>query len=136
VGTVEAVGIGHGGNYRVVLRVAVVCKAAKIEGRVLGEDARVPAMNGWMKGGAAMVVMSALLFATGCPGFFVYPGSLTGGSSSTGDYVYVANGTAETLTAFSVGTGTLTEIGSPFSLGFVPTSLVVNPANTIVFVAG
>jgi 6-phosphogluconolactonase len=103
----------------------------------LVEDTRVPAMNRWKRTGAAAVATLALLFATGCPGFFVYPGSLNSSSSSTGDYVYVANGTAETLTGFSVGSGTLTEIaGLPISLGFVPTSVVVNPANTIVFVAG
>jgi len=41
------------------------------------------------------------------------------------------------LAGFSVGTGTLTAVtNSPYSLGFVPTAVVVNPANSIVFVAG
>jgi 6-phosphogluconolactonase len=79
------------------------------------------------------------LLATGCNGFFVYPGSVgSGGSgSSSGDYVYVANSTAQTLAGFSVGTNTLTAAsGSPYSLGFTPTAVTVNPANSIVFVAG
>jgi 6-phosphogluconolactonase (cycloisomerase 2 family) len=81
--------------------------------------------------------MAALLFATGCPGFFVYPGSEKSSASSTGDYVYVADGTAENVAGFSVGTGTLTEVsGSPYAVGFAPSAVAVNPANTIVFVAG
>jgi 6-phosphogluconolactonase (cycloisomerase 2 family) len=77
-----------------------------------------------------------MYFVTGCAGFFVYPGSLNGsGSSSNGDYVYVANATAQTVAGFSVSSGTLTALtGSPFSLGFVPASMVVNPSNSIVFI--
>jgi 6-phosphogluconolactonase (cycloisomerase 2 family) len=73
----------------------------------------------------------------GCGNFWVYPGSLTSSTSSTGDYVYVANADAGDVVGYVVGTGTLTAVsGSPYSLGFVPTSVVVNPANTMVFVAG
>jgi 6-phosphogluconolactonase len=87
--------------------------------------------------------MMALTFTMGCPGFFVYPGSLNGGGGSTGDYVYVANAnstsnsTTETISAYTVGTGTLTAVtNSPYVLSFLPTAIAVNPANTIVFVAG
>jgi 6-phosphogluconolactonase (cycloisomerase 2 family) len=74
---------------------------------------------------------------TGCGTFFIYPGNQSGGGTSTGDYVYVANTTAGSLAGFSVGTGTLTAVsGSPYSLGFAPTAVAVNPANTLVFVAG
>jgi 6-phosphogluconolactonase (cycloisomerase 2 family) len=42
-----------------------------------------------------------------------------------------------TLAGFAVGTGTLTAVpGSPYTLPFYPTAVAVNPANTIVFVAG
>jgi DNA-binding beta-propeller fold protein YncE len=86
---------------------------------------------------AAAMGIWALSFATGCGNFWVYPGSLNNGSTSTGDYVYVANQITETLAGYVVGTGTLTAIsGLPRTLGFTPTSLVVNPANTMVFVAG
>lgn len=85
---------------------------------------------------AAAIGIWALSLATGCGNFWVYPGS-SGNGSNKGDYVYVANGNAGTLAGYVVGSGTLTAIsGSPYTLGFVPTSVVVNPANTIVFVAG
>ena len=87
--------------------------------------------------GAAMVAI-VLALGTGCNGFFVYPGSTsTGSTTSGGDYVYVANQTTGTVAAYSVGSGALTSIsGSPYALGFSPTALAINPANTIVFVAG
>jgi 6-phosphogluconolactonase (cycloisomerase 2 family) len=90
--------------------------------------------------------LAAVVFATGCNGFFVYPGSLNNAAAaaaggSTGDYVYVASGSAntnpDTLAGFSIGNGTMTEVAnSPYALGFVPTAVAVNPQNTIVFVAG
>jgi 6-phosphogluconolactonase (cycloisomerase 2 family) len=77
---------------------------------------------------------------TGCGTFFVYPGNGNGGSgggSNSGNYVYVANSTTSTVAGYVVGTGTLTAVsGSPYALGFVPTAVAVNPANTIAFVAG
>jgi 6-phosphogluconolactonase len=96
-------------------------------------------MRRWAEQGIAALGIWALFLATGCNGFFVYPGSVAGGGtgSSTGDYVFVANSTTETVAAFSISTNTLTAAsGSPYSLGFVPTAAAVNPANTIVFVAG
>jgi 6-phosphogluconolactonase (cycloisomerase 2 family) len=49
----------------------------------------------------------------------------------------VANATTETVSGFAVGTGTLTAVtSSPYQLSFVPTAVAVNPANTILFVAG
>jgi len=75
---------------------------------------------------------------TGCKGFFVYPGSTNNGSSSgSGDYVYVASAGSQTLTGFSVSAGALTEVTAPaYSLPFVPTAVAVNPADTVLFVAG
>jgi 6-phosphogluconolactonase (cycloisomerase 2 family) len=73
---------------------------------------------------------------TGCAGFWVYPGTANSTGTAGSDYVYVANAGAETLSGFVVGTGTLTAIsGFPYSLGYVPTALVVNHANSILFVA-
>lgn len=91
----------------------------------------------WRVGAAAAI--SILVFASGCGTFFVYPGSTGGGSggTTTGNYVYVANGTTGTLAGFTVGAGTLAAVsGSPYKLGFTPVSLVVNPANSILFVSG
>jgi 6-phosphogluconolactonase len=90
---------------------------------------------------ASRMALGLLPLTMGCAGFFVYPGSTgtgTGsGGSTTADYVYVANQTANTLSGYVIGTSTLTAVsGSPFSLGFTPTAVVVNPADTIAFVAG
>jgi 6-phosphogluconolactonase (cycloisomerase 2 family) len=80
--------------------------------------------------------VAALCWTTGCAGFWVAVGS-SSSSSTSGDIVYVANGTTETVSGFVVGTGALTAVtGSPVSLGFSPTALAVNPADSILFVAG
>jgi len=87
---------------------------------------------------AAIVAIGGLLLAAGCGDFFVYPGSSGGSGGTTGsNYVYVANQTSNTVAAYAVGTGTLTKIsGSPYALSFTPTAATVNPANTVLFVAG
>jgi len=100
------------------------------------------AMRRWAWRAGALLGIGVLGWTTGCGNFWVYPGSSSSGSgtgSTVNDYVYVANGNTSTptLAGFAVGSGTLTAVsGSPYSLGFVPTSVAVNPANSIVFVAG
>ncbi len=84
----------------------------------------------------------ALCGATGCAGFWVYPGTSTGsGGSTTGstDNVYVANAdlntSVPTLSGFAVATGTLTAVtNSPYALPFTPSAVTVNPADTLLFV--
>jgi 6-phosphogluconolactonase len=91
----------------------------------------------WVKRGSPLVAVVALMLVAGCDNFFVAPDSSGGGDTSGGDYVYVANQITSTVAAYSVGSGGLTAIsGSPFALTFAPGSIAVNPANTIVFVAG
>lgn len=92
----------------------------------------------WVKEATALLTMGAVLLGTGCQGFFVSPTSSAGGTTTTGgDYVYVANQTTGTVAAYSAGSGALTAIsGSPYQLGYTPNAVAVNPANTIVFVAG
>jgi 6-phosphogluconolactonase (cycloisomerase 2 family) len=91
----------------------------------------------WAQRVAAILWTGALLLATGCGDFFVYPGSSGSGNTSGGDYVYVANQTTNNLAAYSVSSGALTAIsGSPYALSFIPISAAVNHANTILFVAG
>jgi 6-phosphogluconolactonase (cycloisomerase 2 family) len=86
---------------------------------------------------AAALCLLALILTTGCAGFFVYPGSTSSTTSSTGDYVYVANATTDTVAGYAVGTGTLTAVtSSPYTLSFSPTAVAVNPANSILYVAG
>ncbi|MGP8225551.1 MAG: lactonase family protein [Terracidiphilus sp.] len=87
---------------------------------------------------AALAVL-ALCWTTGCDGFWVAVNNSNsnGSGSTTNDYLYVANMTAQTLAGFAVSTGTLTAVpGSPYTLGFTPVSVAINPANTIVFVSG
>jgi 6-phosphogluconolactonase len=95
------------------------------------------AMKQWVRRLGSAAALGILSFSTGCGSFFVYPGSSGSGSSATGDYVYVANSTTGTLAGYAIGTGTLTAAsGSPYVLGFSPTAVAVNPADSIVFVAG
>ncbi len=95
-------------------------------------------MKQWAARVASAVMVAFLAFTTGCPGFFVYPGSLPGGSTtSTGNYVYVANQTAGTVAGYSIGTNSLTAVsGSPFNTGITPVAMAVNPTNTLLFVSG
>jgi len=95
-------------------------------------------MTGLVRRLAVVIGAGALCLTTGCASFWVYPGSESSSSSSTsGDIAYVANSSAETVSAYVVGTGTLTAVsGSPVSLGFEPTAVAVNPANSVLFVAG
>lgn len=103
------------------------------------EDSRVGTMVRRLGCGLiTLVAVAALCFASGCSGFFVYPGSTGngGGGNSTGDYVYVANASTANIAGFAVGTGTLSAVpNSPYALPASPTAIVVNPANTLLYVA-
>ena len=86
----------------------------------------------------AAIGIWALSLTIGCGNFWVYPGTAASGTGTTGtgDYVYVANANTQSVAGYEVGTGSLTAIsGSPFSLGYVPTAAVVNPADSILFVS-
>lgn len=76
---------------------------------------------------------------TGC-GFFpdtTTTSTTTTPSSSTADYVYAANQSTNTLSGFSIGTATLTSIGSvALPAGLIPTSVAVTRPNTFVYVGG
>jgi hypothetical protein len=88
-----------------------------------------------------MLLMSGVMTLTGCSGFFVpVNNSGSGGGSgggSTTDLVYVPNTLTNSVSGFSVGTGTLTDAPSmPYALGFTPQAAVVAVANTYLYVAG
>jgi 6-phosphogluconolactonase len=94
---------------------------------------------------AAVSVLLVLPIAVGCAGFFPDTSTTSGGTTvtNTGNYAYVASSYASgstaayTLSGFSVGTGTLTALsGFPIALPFPPTATVINPSNTILYVAG
>lgn len=80
-------------------------------------------------------VLLALLTLTGCGDFFVKETN-NGGGGTTGNYVYVANSSTNTVAGYSIGSSTLTAVsGSPVAVGYSPQALVVTPANTFLYVA-
>jgi 6-phosphogluconolactonase len=83
---------------------------------------------------------SVTLFGlVGCAGFFSDPNTSSTTVATTGDYVYVANQTTDTLSGFSVGSAALTSVtSSPYALlaGLAPSSVEVTRANTFVYVGG
>ena len=89
----------------------------------------------------AVSVLSLLLLSGvgGCKNFFT-PTNGTGGTTvvNTGDYAYCVNTAVNSISGFSVGsTGALTALsGFPFSLPFVPTTIVITPSNGLLYVAG
>jgi 6-phosphogluconolactonase len=87
---------------------------------------------------AAALLAAFVLSLTGCGNFFVYPGSQNGSTTSgTGDYAYVSNvsGSNE-INGYQLSSGTLVPTtSSPYSVGYVPQAMVVNPANTYLYVA-
>lgn len=107
---------------------------------------------------ACFVSLSALAVATvslsSCSGFFVPETTTTTSTGSTGstgttgttgttgsstiDVAYITNSvtTTQSLDAYSVSGGTLTALsGAPYTLGFVPQAIAVNPAGTFAYVA-
>lgn len=99
------------------------------------------------KSGCGVAVLLGLVSITGCSGFFPPITSTSGstGTSTTNDYVYVANsftsstsGTSSVyaITGFSVGTAALTAIsGATQTLPVAPNAIVVTPSNGFLYVA-
>jgi 6-phosphogluconolactonase (cycloisomerase 2 family) len=84
------------------------------------------------------VSLLSLTALTGCNGFFVYPGSSSSTTSSSNDFVYVSNSASGSnyINGYSVSGGSLVATtGSPYSLGFIPSAMVVTEANTYLYVA-
>jgi 6-phosphogluconolactonase len=75
-----------------------------------------------------------LLGLSGCGGFFV-PQTGGGGTTNTGDYIYVANGSDTFFAGFGVAsTGALSVLsGSPYNNSVSAQSLTVNPGNTFLY---
>ena len=83
---------------------------------------------------AATALCITLQTLIGCAGFF--PDTTTSSSSSS-DLIFVANATTATLSAYIVGSSTLTAVSdTPLSLAYVPQAAVVSHANTFLYVAG
>ena len=84
----------------------------------------------WMVVAAAMMLPAFV----GCAGFFP-PIHNGGGGGSTSNLVYVANQAANSIGAFAIGTGKLTAVtNSPVATTYKPLTMVVNPANTLLYV--
>jgi 6-phosphogluconolactonase len=85
------------------------------------------------------VVTAGMMALTGCGPFFITPtngGGGTGGGAN-GNVTYVINTVTNTVSGFTVGTGTLTNApGMPFQLGYTPQAAVVTIPNTVLYVAG
>lgn len=103
--------------------------------------------NATLRRTSALALLLPLAFAAGCKNFFppLNGGTGTGtGTGNTGDYAYVvsantvsASDPIYSLNAFSIGTATLTRLsGFPVTLPFPPAMAVVNPANSLLYVAG
>ncbi len=99
--------------------------------------------NGSMRRVMSLVALLALSCVGGCKNFFSPNDSTGTGTTNTGDYAYVVSAYSSStspiysLSGFAVGTGTLTALsGFPLSLPFAPTTVVVTPANSYVYVAG
>ncbi len=77
-----------------------------------------------------------LLGLSGCGGFFV-PQTSSGGTTNTGDYLYVANSANTFFAGFGVASsGALSVLsGSPYNNSVAAQSLAVNPANTFLYAA-
>lgn len=89
--------------------------------------------------------VAGALSLTGCGGFFQCEGKASCPSTGTGtpgtssgDYAYISNNStsANDLSVYDVSTGALNALSSsPISLGYIPNAMVINPANTIMFVS-
>jgi 3-carboxymuconate cyclase len=83
--------------------------------------------------GAVALVMGIL---SGCGDFFVPPNN-GGGGTTSGNRMYVTNSSTNSLSGFTIGTGTLSAVpNSPLALGYPPVDAVVTPDNAFVYVAG
>ena len=90
-------------------------------------------------------VISGVLALTGCGDFFPSQ-KTTGTGSGSGsvtvltsgvDRAYVLAATAQTVSGFTIGTGTLAAVsGNPLSTGFVPLAAAITPAGQYLYVAG
>jgi 6-phosphogluconolactonase (cycloisomerase 2 family) len=95
------------------------------------------------RGIACLLLSICFAGISGCGQFFAKStstgssGSSGSGGSTTGDYLYVANGNTSlnTISGFALSSGLLANLsGSPYSPGVTPYALAINPANTLLYV--
>lgn len=87
---------------------------------------------------AVLVPVCVGLCLAGCGKFFIdtNTGGGGGGGTATGNYLYVANGTAASVAGFSIGTtGIANTPNSPYTLGVAPSAMAVTPNGQYLYVA-
>lgn len=100
--------------------------------------------TGSVRWAAGVVLLIGTYSLSGCSGFFVPPTSTGGGTGGgavtpvqSGDWAYIVNSIAMTVSEYAIGSGTLTSLtGSPLSLAYVPTAAVVARSNKFLYVSG
>jgi len=86
--------------------------------------------------GALAAIALVMGNLSGCGDFFVPPNN-GGGGTTGGSRLYVTNSLTNSLSGFTVGTGTLSAVpNSPLALGYPPVDAVVTPDNAFVYLAG
>ena len=83
------------------------------------------------------MLLSSLLAAAGCAGFFVKPTN-GGNTTNTGDFAYISNSASgpSFLAEYNLSAGTLAAIsGSPVNLGYTPVALAVAANNAFLYAA-
>lgn len=84
-----------------------------------------------------MAIVASMTFPAfvGCSGFFPPINNSGGGGGTTTNAVYIANQAAGSIGAFAIGAGKLTAVNnSPVTATYKPLCMVVNPANTLLYV--
>ena len=92
------------------------------------------------KRSVAALALAASTLLSGCHNFFVCaksscPASTT--TSGSGNYVYLTNATSGSadIAAYDISSGTLSAIGSPVNVSFVPVALSVAPSDSFLYIA-
>ena len=91
--------------------------------------------------GLTSMLLCGLWGMTGCAGFFTKDtgtGTGTGGGGTSGvNRVYALATTAQTISGFTIGTGTLTAVpGNPLADSFTPQAAAITPNGSYLYVAG
>ena len=86
------------------------------------------------------ILLFNLVGLTGCGDFFTKDTTTstgTGDSTSGVDRVYVLAATAQTISGFTIGTGTLTAVpGNPLADAFIPQAAAITPSGSYLYGAG
>ncbi len=85
--------------------------------------------------GTMLTAVAGSPFLTEAPGDAFGTGPVSLAISPNGNYLYVANQFANTVTAFQVSSGVLTQIGTAAPVGTAPSGVTMSPDGNFLFVA-